>query len=155
MGRHLSVTCHFHVEQLCLLNAEHNSEIFPPLKCKHSYPFVSKTILTEIKLSHKEARCFAMHLALIFWNFVLLNQHYFQAKESNGAIILRNYNLFKIEESMSKTKFGYIEKYCIIVCFQSQMKQESWKIHRSPSEVTKIAYACNGLFNMTKSIVKF
>lgn len=122
MGRYLSVTCHFYVEQLCPLNAEHNSEIFPPLKCKHSYPFVLKTILTEIKLSHKEAQCFARPLALLFWNFVLLNQHYFQAKKSNGAIVLRNYNLFKIEESKSKTEVGCLEKHCIIVCFQSHIK---------------------------------
>ena len=89
---------------------------FPhPLKCKHSYAFVLKTIQTEIKLRRKEAKCFVRPLALIFWNFVLLNQHYFQAKESNGAIALRNYNLFKIEESKSKTKVGCIKKHCIIM----------------------------------------
>lgn len=115
MGRHLSVTFHFHVEQLCPLNAEHNSEVPPPLEVRTLLHFCFKTIHTEIKLSRKEAKCFVRPLALIFWNFVLLNQHYFQAKESNGAIALRNYNLFKIEESKSKTKVGCIEKHCIIM----------------------------------------
>lgn len=37
-----------------------------------------------------------------------------QAKKSNGAIVLRNYNLFKIEESKSKTEVGCLENTVLL-----------------------------------------
>lgn len=70
-----------------------------------------------------------------------------------GQLFLGIYNLFKIEESRARLKLAALKNTVLLFVSNLILRLEVLENTQKPSEVTKIAYACNGLFNMTKSIV--